>query len=163
MNAQTCSREAEVLESILAGRWAGTESELHEHAASCAPCGELASVAAALQAEYQAALRDAHVPSSGVVWWRAQRREREEALLAATRTITVVQTASVIGAVAIALTILGGITAMSTNWHSWLMQYFDAMHFGAAPAYAWMMPVLAAGATLIALAPFAVYVAVAKD
>jgi hypothetical protein len=97
VNATECEREAEVLEAVISGCWppggqgdAGSD-DLLSHASRCAACADLAAVAALLRAERDDAWREAHVPTSGQVWWRATMRARAEASAAAARPITMLQ------------------------------------------------------------------------
>lgn len=162
MNLNDCPREPEVLDTMTAGRWSFAD-ELQAHAASCPVCGDLAAVAGAFAEEMQAEMRTADVPPSGLVWWRAQRRAREEAARTAARAITFVQTASILGAIAAALTLLGGVGAMSKSWRAWFANFSDALYFGGVTIPAWIFPLLLAFAVTLALAPFALYFAVRED
>jgi hypothetical protein len=100
MNTTECDRETDVLEAILSERWptgaADTPRdqktrELYSHAAACPTCADLAAVAAGLRTERDAAWSEAHVPTSGQVWWRATMRARSEAVAAAARPLTILQ------------------------------------------------------------------------
>jgi hypothetical protein len=101
-----CDREEDVLEAVMSGRWRPEDSgdptvpgapgidALRGHAAGCPVCRDLAAVAAAFQDERDLAFRafrDAQVPASGQVWWRATMRTRAEAAATAARPITMVQ------------------------------------------------------------------------
>ena len=160
-----CPRELEVLECVIAGRWPdGCAEELRAHAASCAVCADLVAVSSAISGEMHAELREVAVPSSGTVWWRMQRRRRAETARQATRVITLVQAASVMAALAFAMTILGGIAALSETWRTWLARMSDVIHFGGGmPLLSLSAPLLVALAATLLLAPVAVYLAVAKD
>ena len=83
-----CDRENDVLDAVASGRWPErVDDELRGHVASCAICSDVASVAAALQDEREAAWRDARLPPAGRVWWRAEMRARHEAALTAAQPI----------------------------------------------------------------------------
>jgi hypothetical protein len=157
MNAE-CIREREVLELVRAGQWpASCEDEVRTHVAQCSHCDETVRVASVMTADLHAAMRTVQVPTSGVVWWRAQRRAREEAAQAATRAVTLVQAISVI---------VGLIAAMlaidSTNFrraftfasHEWL---------SATTLSQWTVPLAIGIAVWLAIAPVAVYLAVSRD
>lgn len=157
-----CEREIEIVEALMDGRWPdGCEPSLVAHTKACASCAEVVTIAGALRAEHRRAMQEASFPPSGVVWWRAQRRLRAEALAKAARAITTMQAAAVaIGATA-ALTILG-VTAES--WGTWLGQFTDRIHFGTlefAPAASVVL--LAGAASALLLAPIAVWFALAED
>jgi hypothetical protein len=59
------------------------DNGLRGHIAACGSCAELLQVATALLEERELAANEASVPPSGVVWWRAQLRAREDAARAA--------------------------------------------------------------------------------
>ncbi len=151
-----CTRESEILEAVTAGR--PCSEELLAHAADCADCTDLLVVSSALVADMQEAMHAADIPPSGVVWWRAQRRARAESIRSASRTIALVQTASVIAAAAGALALLG-----TLHWRPWLARFSDADYVIAAILTQWSVPLLIAIGASLALAPLALYLAVARD
>jgi len=55
--------------------------ELCSHIVECRSCTELVSVESALRADRSRAMASAPVKSAGLVWWRAQLRKREQALV----------------------------------------------------------------------------------
>jgi predicted anti-sigma-YlaC factor YlaD len=92
VNATECRREQDVLDAMAAGRWPDRcDAELSAHVASCAICGDVVAVARAFRDEHEAAWRNARVPPSGRVWWRAEMRARQEAARKAAQPITFVQ------------------------------------------------------------------------
>ena len=146
-----CPRAQEALELVRAGRWPnGCDDETRTHIASCGDCGDSVHVASLIAADYHAAARTARVPSSGLVWWRAQRRAREEAARTAARIVTLVQGVSVAIGVTAAVAIAGpesvtrAITFMTT-------------------LPTWSVPVLLGLTASLALAPVAVYLAASRD
>jgi hypothetical protein len=112
-----CMRESEVLGMIEAGRqieqW---NPELRGHFENCPSCKEVAEVATALRESYDSAAVNAHVPTAGSVWWRAELRSRREAVRAAERPLNVAH------AVAAAAT-LGVATALLVRMFPWLGQH----------------------------------------
>jgi type II secretory pathway component PulF len=109
----------------------------------------------------------APVPASAIVWWRAQRRAREEAARTAGRPITIVQSAGLVcGAMAV-IAVLAGTLPIFARWFDGLGQLLPtadaAMSSGsAAPSMmSWVWP-LALGAGLV-LASVAVYFAVREE
>ena len=54
----------------------------------CPSCAEVAAIAQAFTDERNALMQQAQVPSSAIVWWRAQMRSRREAAEAAAQPIT---------------------------------------------------------------------------
>ncbi|MBI3492271.1 MAG: hypothetical protein HY047_10895 [Acidobacteria bacterium] len=92
MNA--CPREPEVVDAVMRGNWQQAPEALRElraHAASCAACGELVTLAQALREDHAVVCRAADVPAAGTVWWRATIRARAEAAEKAVRPITFAQ------------------------------------------------------------------------
>lgn len=57
----------------------------------CPSCAELAAIAQAFAEDRNILVREAQIPSSAIVWWRAQMRSRREAADAAAQPITWVQ------------------------------------------------------------------------
>ena len=57
----------------------------------CPSCMELGAIERAFAEDRDALIQQAHVPSSAIVWWRAQMQSRREAARTATEPITFVQ------------------------------------------------------------------------
>ena len=92
MGNVNCAREDELLEALQRGRWPETADHvLRQHVDGCASCADLLAVAAPLLTEHHALVREAQVPSSAIVWWRAQMRSKREAAVKAAQPITFVQ------------------------------------------------------------------------
>ena len=88
MSRIECAREQEVLDAITSGRWPDKlGGELSVHIADCAVCADLGLVAETFNADYQSALKHVHIPSAGLVWWRAEIRARQDAVRAVNRPI----------------------------------------------------------------------------
>ena len=88
MKTIECPRESDVLEAVILDRWS---DELRHHADGCAVCRDLAMVATVFHDERDEAWREARLPTSGQVWWRASTRARAEAAATAARPITMLQ------------------------------------------------------------------------
>ena len=137
----SCQHETEILRAIEARQWPDRcDDELRAHAASCADCADLVDVATALTEDREITMRAAHVPPSGAVWWRTQMRARQDAARAARRIINVVQAAAVLVALVAVVLILGPFL----------------------PAFHWSLPLIAALASPLVLAPVAVYFALTE-
>jgi hypothetical protein len=112
-----CAHEREVLEALSADAtlesWSG---DLRAHAGACPICRDIVAVALPLLQEHRASIEDAHPPSSGIVWWRAQMHARQEAARAATRPITVVQAAGAVAGAAAFMTLLSITAPVLTGW-----------------------------------------------
>lgn len=146
-----CPRAQEALDLVRAGRWPDScDDETRSHIRACVDCGESVQVASMIAADYHSAMRSAPVPSSGLVWWRAQRRARAEAERTATRVITVVQGASVAIGVAVAVAVVGPDSV------SRAFAFLSAMP-------GWSLPLLGVLTASLALTPVAVYLAASRD
>ena len=156
-----CEREFDVLETVMSGRWPdGCDQELRVHAQQCAVCVDLIAVAHAVRSEQLVEMQEADVPPSGVVWWKAQRRSRQEALAAAQRTITALQTGTMAAAVIIGLAIIGGAGALVARFTN-VLDFDIAWLHAFRPSTDVMM--LAGLATLLVLTPLAVWLMVHED
>jgi hypothetical protein len=92
LTVPACAREAEALETVLGGGWPScADADLRAHVESCPVCADVVLVAVAMRDEQVLACQQAQVPSAGLVWWRAERRARQEAARAAARPMTFVQ------------------------------------------------------------------------
>jgi len=140
---RNCGYEAEVLRAVAGGH---IDDELREHIAACDGCADLLSVASAVAEDRRALMREAPIPSSGLMWWRTSMRAREEARRMAVRAATLVQAALIAVAVIVAVVVLG-VT-------------LPPVHIDIRPLLT--IPVFAFVAWLI-LAPVAVYFTVTED
>jgi predicted anti-sigma-YlaC factor YlaD len=99
-----CVRAAEVLAAMTAGREPGlSNEELRQHADACESCREMVTVVSALRGERDRVRRTTTVPSAGLVWWRAQLRQRQHAALKATAPVTAVHAAAIVTAAVLAV------------------------------------------------------------
>ncbi|MCU1231867.1 MAG: hypothetical protein JWO97_4751 [Acidobacteria bacterium] len=147
-----CDREELVLDMARAGR---NDAELTAHIAVCDSCADVALVAGAVAADHVDALRNAPVPPSGLVWWRMQRRAADDAARDARRAVIAAQTLSFVAAIAIVvalLTTIGGVSIRALR---------DAVHLPT--LVQWSLPLGLGLAVCVALAPVAIYFAVARD
>jgi hypothetical protein len=153
-----CTREIETFDAISSGAWPDAcDDSLRAHVATCAICSDVAEVAGALIDDRDAALRQALVPPSGVVWWRMQMRARNEAAQSARRTVIAVQAAVFAAVLGIALAILGG------AWWTELPHVDEIAASGLLVVAQWGVPLLLALAIWLTLAPVAVWLAVTED
>jgi hypothetical protein len=168
MKRMTCPREDEIVRSIAAGRWPdGCDDELRAHAGACSLCADLVEVAAAITEDANTSTRDIDLPPAGIVFWRIQRRAREEAARTAVRTVALVQAATVAATALAILAVLGGISLFRQDWRASFMHVTSAIHTDAIQIFTslvaqWNIPLLLAIATCLLLAPIAVYYAVTE-
>jgi hypothetical protein len=163
-----CEREVEVLDAICTGRWPETcDAELRAHVAACATCRDVPALATGLRAERAEAWQRAVVPSSGLVWWRAEMRARQERAARAARPITLVHVLAIVGcfAAAVGIAALGVPLVPVGAWLSSLGDWLPSLAMGdAADGMPLLRPVIlvAIGAWLV-LAPIVVYFVVVRD
>ena len=178
MMLRTCPREKEVKELVERGQWpvaAATEPELCAHVSGCRSCGELALVSVAFQRARADASEVAKLGSPGVLWWRAQLRQRNAALERIGGPILGAQ----IFALAINLLVAVGFVAwQARHGLAWLTrmgqlsqaaafhidsQWVNSLWNGAVSGSVWnWMILLPAAATLALLGGVAVYLAFEK-
>ena len=113
MMRRACAFEDAVLSDALDTTRA-TADDLVAHLDACEGCRDLHAIASALHDDHAVALAEAHVPSAGQVWWRAELRARQEATTLAARPITV--------ATGIAAAAIIGLLASLTGALAWWLQ-----------------------------------------
>jgi hypothetical protein len=164
-----CVRAAEVLAAMTAGPEPGlANEELRQHADACELCRDMVTVVSALRGERDRVRRTTSVPSAGLIWWRAQLRQRQQAALKATAPVTAVHAAAIIAAAVLAVVLatsvapfvgmpsLSGFMPSATSWaeaSQSLSAQFPLLPYG-----------LALGATAwLILGPVALYFAFRRD
>ena len=145
------------------------DDDLRAHVGTCATCAEVIAVTLALQEDRREIVRNAPILPAELVWWRAERRAREEAARAATRPIALAHLIAVACAGAAALTLIGG----AFGWlHAWIGVLGDSVAaIGAARSVfpdlstlvQWSLPLAVGLAAWLVLAPVAVYLTVVDD
>lgn len=141
-----CEREQKVLDLIRAGRKPEECETIAEHVRSCAPCMDLVAVASTILSDERSAIRSVRIPTSGVMWWRAQRRARQEGATVTRRAMTLVQAITVLLGALIAVPLIG-----------WMSPEIDWT------ALAKQFPVALLLVVTAILTPAAVYVATSRD
>ena len=172
MKTVDCCREEDVLDALTSGRWPGrADEELRAHVAECAICTDVVSVAIAVLEVRDGEPTDMRIPSSAVMWWRAQMRARQEAASEAARPVNVAQ---VVALVSVAALTVAALVALSPWFGGLLGGWVSGVREAASSDIAamrapsallaggWMVPALMIGVWLV-LAPVAIYFAVAED
>jgi hypothetical protein len=170
MRERGCEREGELLEALQSARWPeATDASLREHVGGCAACTDLLAVAAPLLDEHHALVQAAPVPSSAIVWWRAQMRSRREAAEQAAQPISFVQgitLACVAGLLATALGIFVPTFRRSLTWIADAAGSWSGLSLPI-PSDALASPVLLAAAAAVGLCalvlPIALYFTLRED
>jgi hypothetical protein len=164
---ESCPRETDVLDALASARWPHRAGEdLVQHVASCDICKDVITVAAAIQADHDAAYREANVPSSGQVWWRAEMRARQDAIREASRPVAVAQGVAVV---------LALVVAIAVAWFAWpsihdLLSASSTTTAAAGTAVAqpsvfassMVIPLAVAMGALLVIAPLAFYVVLSE-
>lgn len=162
-----CAREADVLRAAVGG-WTGPGAEeLTLHVAECARCVEVTAAAEAVREACTRDIGEARVPPSAVVWWRLERRLREDRARAARRPLTVVQGIAAAAGVGVTLGVLqvarpwmgagvGAVTA--TTSAAWA-----TVSGWSSVASQWMLPLTLMAAVVLVLAPTALYLGLVEE
>jgi hypothetical protein len=145
---------------------AWVDTTLAAHLGECESCAEIAALARAFRDEREAACAASHPPAAGAVWWRAQRRAREDAARRAVRPISFVHGIALGCAAAAVFAIVGlGLGDVRAN----LVQWWNAFHWPSAPAGVVVgalstlpLGVLLLMAAALLLAPVALYLALTE-
>ena len=135
MRKHECPREADLLDALQASRWPeSSEPSLRNHVSGCASCTDLLAIVAPLLDEHRLLLQEAAVPSSAIVWWRAQMRSRQEALARAGQPITFVQGITFACAAGLLATALGIYVPVFRRSLTWLLDRAGAWSGASLPA-----------------------------
>jgi len=155
MKPRECGHELDVFDAVSTGRWpARVDADLRDHVASCAICTDVLTVAAAFEAEPPALPADHHLPESGVIWWKAQFRAREDARRAAGRPITVAQAVAFASCLGVAGALFGATSAWFQAWIVKLKMFLATISLPSLPSIslpASLVTTLAEHAALVAM------------
>jgi len=123
MTLRPCPRESELKALLNAGQWPqAAPAELRSHAAACRSCSDLALLTNAFRAERAAVSAAAQLPPSGMIWWRAQLRRRNEALERIGRPIFGAQ---LFALVTICVTIIGFLFFVRRDIGAWMTSFSE--------------------------------------
>jgi hypothetical protein len=132
MRLRACGREKEVAEMLARGHWPEAASgELRAHVDLCRGCRDLVLVKQAFRAERSAAANAARLEPPGVLWWRAQLRRRNAALVSMGKPILGAQIFSVAVTLAAAILYLAWQGKRGYAMPAWLQQFPRALHLEA--------------------------------
>ena len=167
-----CVRAADVLAAMTAGREPGlANEELRQHADACESCREMVTVVSALRGERDRVRRTTTVPSAGLIWWRAQLRQRQQAALKATAPVTAVHAVAIIAAAVLAVVLATSVAPFvgMPSLSSWVPQVPSAASLTeASQSLSIQFPLLRYGLMLgatawLILGPVALYFAFRRD
>lgn len=157
-----CERESEALEAVRSGRWPERcGAELREHVPACQSCSELTAIADTILTSQDDAMRQAEVPRASVIWWRAQRRARQDAARTVRRAAVTLQWVAVLGGAAAGLAVVG-VVAFSplAKWISHAAVELRLLQFDLPSLQSLgTLPLLLVAGTWLLLLPVALYVA----
>ncbi len=165
MSPQSCPHEAELLETLVSGRWPQASSaELREHVERCADCLELSLVTESMAADRRDAEYFASVPASGAIWWRMQMRVERESKETAARTVRRAHSAVVLATLGALAVVLSLTSLLGAAW-SWLTSALPRANELATllPAAPSLTIVVLAAVSLAVITPVVVYLAVAEE
>ena len=172
MKSVDCCHEDDVLDALTSDRWPDrVDKDLRAHVASCAICSDVVKVAGAILDGGDDDTAEMRIPSSAVMWWRAQMRARQEAAREASRPITVAQVIASVSAIAMTIALLVGLSpwlgaALSHGVEGARAAVVWSTSSASMPstsiAQVWAIPALIIGVSLL-LAPVAIYFAVVDD
>ena len=168
MTSAECPREQDLVDVLTTGRWPERcEDDLRRHVSACQGCRDVVAILEPMQDTWTATRAGAQLPASGMVWWRAQMRARQEAARAAERPVTVAQlVGGLIGAAVVCaglIVLFPWLTSSLTVLVGSARGFVTIDVFPLGPfADGWVVPA-ALAATFLALTTLAVYVVVAED
>ena len=123
MHKPTCTREGELLEALEGSRWPqACDASLVEHVDGCRSCTDLLAVVALLLDDQRLLIQEAVLPSSAIVWWRAQMRSRREAAERAAQPISFVQGIALACAAGLLATALGVFVPTFRKSLAWMLE-----------------------------------------
>jgi hypothetical protein len=92
MTFRSCSCEKEVMQALKAGHWPdGCDRELRAHVETCSRCSDLVLVTEVFQNARSESVHEMPAVSPGLLWWRAQLRNRNTATKKMSAPITIAQ------------------------------------------------------------------------
>lgn len=170
MMLNRCPREKEVKELIERGQWpvaAGTQPELAAHVRECRACADLALVTHVFQRARSNAAGPGNISSPGLLFWQAQLRRREAAMVRIAKPILAAQ----IFALAVVLILATGFIAWQgthgidwLNWFGTHAQTGEVESIVSAAFSGWgLMVTIPAVAALALLGGAAIYLAAERQ
>lgn len=163
-----CDRSADVAAAAIGGDLLReADEDLQRHVAECESCHDLVLVMSALRAERDAARRAAVVPSAGLVWWRAQLRQRQEAARKAAAPVTLVHAASLAAVLAFAAflvwTAAGRLFVPGPDLGLPSLSTLASASAAVTASPAWRYGLIAGVTTWLILGPVALYLALRRE
>jgi len=130
MTLRRCAHDTEVRRLLQLGHWPQScPADLRAHVEACRACGDLVLVTMAMRGARAESMQAAPLLPPGLLWWRAQLRRRNAAVVRIQKPILGAQ----IFALAITLFIAAGFLAWQVrdgwNWTKWLQSLAQSQVF----------------------------------
>ena len=120
MKFGSCRYADEVAAVLLRGHWPDAcDAELRAHVDGCSRCGEQVLVSQSFQQSRMEAVKEARIGSAGLLWWRAQFRQRNAALEQVSRPMTLAQIFAVVVSVSAVAGLVVSHLSKGMDWLSW--------------------------------------------
>jgi hypothetical protein len=122
---RSCPREAELTQALKDGCWPeGCDRELRAHVDVCASCNDLVLVTQTFQQARKESTQELPPVAPGLLWWRAQLRQRNAATELVSQPIAVAQTFAwvvvvLVAAILVASQVRSGLQWASQAFHLW--------------------------------------------
>jgi hypothetical protein len=155
-NRIECEFEAQVLASVLEGRWPlAVEPDLREHVSQCGLCSTVAGMADLFAAANHQSQATATLPDASRVWWMAQIRARREATVDAGRPILATQLAACAWIIGLLFVCCGVALTWFQSTRGWMESALSLLLSHG--------PVIVSAAAIVVVLPAAAYFAMGKE
>jgi hypothetical protein len=172
MSDALCAREADVLRAVARGWRAEADAEVAHHALECRRCAAVRAAAELLRADHVRMAQSAHVPPAAALWWRLERRLRDERvarlqrIALATQAITLAASAG--AAVAVFQMVVPWLapgSGIRSTWEAGLamLTAWARSTSWTDVASAWALPLALVAAAWILLVPAVLYLGFADE
>lgn len=147
MSFRSCGREKELSEVLRDGHWPhACDPGLREHVRSCRRCGDYLLLTRTFQSARTEALARTQLDHPSLLWWRAQLRRRNQALEQLARPTHWVGSASLLGALLVAVGFSIRQRRDLAGWLGWMTALPSSSSFHLdtlwAPASSWSLSLL---------------------
>ena len=167
MSGPCCAREAEVLRAVAREWREHADVVVAAHVAACGRCSEVRAAAELLRVEHLRDTRAARVPSPAAMWWRLERRVREERARRLQRIAFATQAIALAAALGGAAAVLqlaapwfaGSGTVAAGTWQTGVV----VLTAWTQAASAWTIPIAIVVAAWALLVPAALYLGLADE
>lgn len=160
MRFGACPREQELGNLLDRGQWPDAcSTELRTHVNGCHACRDLILVQQAFGRERIHAAAEARLESPGALWWRAQLRRRNAALVRIGRPLLGAQVFALATCLVAAVAYVVWLAHRGFDWLAWLAGMPGALHLGALVPDWGIWAAMSIGAMLALMGGVIVYLA----